>query len=125
MNMFEYATRNKLRFSFKGVISVEDLWDLSLEELDFIFKNLNSNLKEEKEESLLDKKTKEKKALEVKVDIIKYIVETKIKEKEKRKKEKEIKAKKQRIMKIMKDKKDEELKDKSVDELQNMLEKME
>ena len=33
-NIFEYAVRNKVRFPFKGMISVEDLWDLSLTNLD-------------------------------------------------------------------------------------------
>ena len=32
-NMFEVATRNKFRFPFKGLISVEDLWELSVDNL--------------------------------------------------------------------------------------------
>ena len=121
MNLFETATRNKYRYNYKGLISVEDLWDLSLEKLDAIFKELNSKLKEEKEESLLDTKTKEKEKLENKVKIIKYIVETKQKEKRKREKQKENKAKRQRIMKIIREKKDKQLENKNVDELEEML----
>ena len=30
-NVFEIATRKKYRFPFKGMITVEDLWDLSLQ----------------------------------------------------------------------------------------------
>ena len=44
-NMFEVATREKMRFPFKGMISVEDLWDLSVQNLDKVFKTLNSQRK--------------------------------------------------------------------------------
>ena len=37
-NIFEAATRYKYRFPFKGMISVEDLWDLKLQDLDSVFK---------------------------------------------------------------------------------------
>lgn len=44
--MFEKASRIKLRYSTnRGVLSVEDLWDLSLEQLDPIAINLNKSLK--------------------------------------------------------------------------------
>lgn len=35
-NIFEAATRYKYRFPFKGMISVEDLWDLKLQDLDSV-----------------------------------------------------------------------------------------
>ena len=40
-NIFEVATRNKYRFPYRGQISVEDMWDLPVTELDKIFKTLN------------------------------------------------------------------------------------
>ena len=44
--MFEKASRIKLRYSTnRGVLSVEDLWDLSLEQLDPIAINLSKRLK--------------------------------------------------------------------------------
>lgn len=42
INMFEIATKNKYRYPFnKGLITTEDLWNLSLKDLDNIFKVLN------------------------------------------------------------------------------------
>lgn len=124
MNIFEISVRNKFRFPFKGLISAEDLWDLSLEDLDHIFKTLNSELKAKKEESLLDDKSAEDKMLETKIEIIKHIVKVKKSEKKARMKAKEDKAKRQRIMEIIKTKKDESLKDKSIDDLQGMLDEL-
>ena len=78
--MFEVAVRNKFRFPFKGVISVEDLWDLSVQQLDGIFKTLKSQEKKAQEESLLDTRTPEDEALKTKIDIIRYIVTVKLDE---------------------------------------------
>ena len=43
-NLFEVATRKQYRFPYKGNASVEDLWHLSLTELDAVFKTLNLSL---------------------------------------------------------------------------------
>lgn len=122
--MFEFAVRNKLRFPFRGVISVEDLWDLSVTNLDKIFKELNSQVKQSKEESLLDIKTKEDEVLEIQIEIIKYIVSVKQEEMTAREKAIEKKAQKQKIMSIIAEKKDEALHNSSIDELTKMLEEL-
>jgi polyphosphate kinase 2 (PPK2 family) len=120
--MFEYAIRNKLRFPFKGMISVEDLWDLSVENLDLVFKSLNSQLKQTKEESLLDTKTKEDEILDIKINIVKYIVKVKREEEAIRLQAKSQKQKEQKILSILAAKQEEDLQNKSVDELKAMLE---
>ena len=122
--MFEFAVRNKLRFPFRGMISVEDLWDLSVTNLDKIFKELNSQVKQSKEESLLDTKTKEDEVLEIKIEIIKHIVSVKQEEMAAREKEIEKRAQKQKIMSIIAEKKDEALHNSSVEELTKMLEEL-
>lgn len=76
-NLFVMATRNKYRFPFKGQISVEDLWDLSVKNLDTIFKALNTEAKQANEESLLAVKTAADTELEAKIEIIRYIVKVK------------------------------------------------
>jgi hypothetical protein len=121
-NIFEVAVRNRYRFEFKGLQSVEDLWLLSVKDLDIIFKGLNSQLKEVQEESLLDTKTQEDKELDTKIEIVKYIVKVKLAEEQARMDAKTKKEQKQKILELMKTKQDADLQNKSVEELQKMLE---
>lgn len=123
-NIFEYATRNKVRFSFKGLISVEDLWDLSLTNLNSIYKELNKQSKQSEEESLLNIKTQEDELLNVQIALVKHIVSVKLAEKEAREKTSAKKAQKQKIMSIIAAKKDEELQNSSIDDLQKMLDEL-
>ena len=115
------ASRQKFRFPFKGVATVEDLWDLGVHDLDTIFKALNSQKKQAQEESLLAVKTKEDSVLDAKIEIVKYIVTTKLAEAEQKRIRSEQREKKNRIAEILADKQDEELRGKSVEELQKML----
>lgn len=119
--MFEFALKNKVRFPYKGLVSVEDLFDLSVKDLDGIFKTLNAQIKKSQEESLLATKTKEDETLSVQIEIVKHIVKTKLDEAETAKQSKELKEKKQKIMEVIAAKQDESLKNASVEELQAML----
>lgn len=123
-NIFEYATRNKIRFSFRGLISVEDLWDLSLTNLDSIYKELNKQSKQSEEESLLNIKTQEDELLNVQIKIVKHIVSVKLAEKEAREKASAKKAQKQKIMSIIAAKQDEALQNSSIDDLKKMLDEL-
>ena len=123
-NIFEYATRNKVRFPFKGLISVEDLWDLSLTNLDSIYKVLNKQVKQSDEESLLNVKSQDDEILEVQIAIVKHIVAVKLAEQEAREKASAKKAQKQKIMAIMARKQDEALENSSMEDLQKMLDEL-
>ena len=80
-NLFEMATRNKMRFpSPKGELSVEDLWDLSDKDLDVVYKNLKDQEVKSSEESLLDDANVDPK-LTAAIGIVRYIFTTKRKEK--------------------------------------------
>lgn len=122
--MFIKATRKKMRFPYKGQATVEDLWDLPVTELDKIFKLLNEEAKKAQEESLLETKSEESEKLAVRIGIIKYIVSVKLEEKKEAELAKERKEQKQKIMEILASKHDEELKGKSVEELEKMLEEL-
>ena len=122
--MFEFALKNKVRFPYKGLVSVEDLFDLSVRDLDSIFKTLNAQVKKSQEESLLATKTKEDETLAIQIEIVKHIVKTKLDEAETAKQSKELKEKKQKIMEMIAEKKDEALRNASVEELQAMLDNL-
>lgn len=122
LNVFEYATRNKMRFPYKGTITVEDLWDLSVTELDKIYKTLNAQVKAyEQEESLLKTKSVEDMNVYYQIDIIKHIVEVKVQEQETREMAAEKAAQRQKIMAIIAKKQDESLENASIDDLNAML----
>ena len=123
-NIFEYAVRNKVRFPFKGMISAEDLWDLSLTNLDSIYKTLNKEVKQSEEESLLTTKTSVDTELEIQIAIVKHIVSVKLEEQEVREKAAAKKAQKQKIMSIIATKEDEALQNTSVEDLKKMLEEL-
>ena len=120
-NIFMNATKNKYRYNYKGLITTEDLWVLSLEELDSIYKNLKKQQKESNEESLLTEVSKEDKVINEKIEIVKAIVADKLAAKERAKNAAKKKAENQRILEIMADKQDAALKEKSLEELQAML----
>lgn len=122
MDIFEYAAENKLRFPYKGSISTEDLYDLGVEELDMIFKTLNREVKKSNEESLLAKKSDADTKLNVKIEIIKKIVSKKLAEIEESKNAIMKKHKNEKIMELIAQKQDENLRNLSIDELKKMLE---
>ncbi len=123
-NIFEYAVRNKVRFPFKGMISVEDMWDLSLTNLDSIYKVLNKQVKQSEEESLLKTKTSVDEELEVQLAIVKHIVSVKLAEKEAAEKAIAKKEQKQKIMSIIATKENEALQNRSIDDLKKMLDEL-
>ena len=121
MNIFEYAVENKLRFPYKGLISVEDLYALSVSDLDTIYKTLKREAKRNGEESLLATKSNDDVALDTKIEIVKHIVEKKLAQVEARKTAAANKAKKEKILSILEEKQDAALKNMSEEDLRKML----
>lgn len=120
-NLFESATRSKMRFPFKGMISVEDLWDLSLTNLDSVFKTLNAEAKKSEEESLLNIKSKEDEEISNKIEIVKYIVSMKLDEKKKREDAKKNAEMRQRLLEIKAKRQDAALENMSDEDLDKAL----
>lgn len=118
--MFEKGTREKVRFDYRGVCTMEDLYDLGVKDLDAIYKTLNAKLKQSQEDSLLTTQTKEDAMLKLKLDIVKHIVEVKLREAAEKQQERQNKEKRQKLSELIAAKEDAELLNKSAEELKQM-----
>ena len=125
LNLFEVATRNNYQFPFRGMINVIDLWNLSLTNLDSVFKTLNAESKKSQEESLLVTKTKEDEEISNKIGIVKYIVGVKLAEKKAREDAKKNAEKRQRLLEIKAKRQDAALENMSDEELDKALAELE
>ena len=123
-NLFEIATRNRYRFNYKGVMTVEDLWSLRVENLDAIFKMLNRQKKTADDDSLLATKSAEDQDLANKIDIVRYIVSVKLAEAAERVSAAEKKAQRDKILEIVAKKKDKALEDMGNEDLMKKLEEL-
>lgn len=124
-NIFEQATKQKLRFSSRrGSVTTEDLWDMSLEDLDEIAKALNKKVKESSEESFIKKQSTTDKKLSLQLEIMVSIINTKLAEQERRKSAAERKAKRDKILALIAEKQDGALAKKSITSLQAELDKL-
>lgn len=123
--MFEQATRLKLRFAHKGNISCEDLWDLTVNDLDVIYKTLSKSKQSSGDEhSLLEKKSKDNEIVDLKLEIVKHVFTVKVEEKKTRENLAARALQKRKIQALIADKQDEELKGKSVEELNKLIDEL-
>lgn len=128
MSLFEQATRSKLRFyTTKGVLNVEDLWDLPLisksgtqVNLDDLARAAYKEMEESACQSFVQKSTKTSEVAKLRFDIIKHIIDVKLADRDAASERAEKAAKKQRILELIANKEDESLAGKSLEELQKL-----
>ena len=123
-NIFEAASKNKYRYPYKGLITTEDLWDLTPAQLDIVYKALNKGVSEAQVSSLMHKVTEVDAELLNKIEIVKYIFNAKEAEAEARKNDAAKHAKKQRILDILAQKQEDALQRMSEDDLKKMLDEL-
>ena len=128
MNIFEQATRAKIRFSTPvGMLSVEDLWDLPLTStraranLDDVARLLDAELKSTSSVSFVNDVSEVNAKTKLAFDVVIHIINTKIAEQKAAQEAVAIREKKQKIMAIIEQKSDMRLVDSSLEELQAML----
>ena len=127
-NIFLQATRQRLRFDKENTgvntITTEDLWQLPLAKLDTIAIAINKKIKETSEESFVKAKSTSNTELELKLEILKFIINTK---QEEQKAKQDDLAKQQKIAQLkdlLADKHQEKLKGLSAEEIEAELAKL-
>jgi len=121
--MIEKAIWLHLRVnSPRGPLSVEDLCDLPLTELNAIAKSLHKEVKTSEEEDFLEEKGSEERLTKLRFDVVVHILKTKQAKNKERKEAADRKAQKDRILEILAKKEDSSLESKTKEELRKMLE---
>lgn len=129
-DIFEKATKLRLRFmTEKGVLSTEDLWSLPLTSKNSLSLNgiavaVNKSLKASTEESFVEEKPSEDPVLRLKLEVIKRIIEVKKEEAAMAATARERAERKQNLLKIIKEKEEGAMSEKSLEDLKAELEKL-
>lgn len=125
MNNFLEATKSRLRVSSSnGLLSVEQLWDLTPTKLATILRSLKNQLKKDDtddELSFLDETKVVDKETQLSFDVVKEIYLVRKDEADKIKTEFERKSNNEKIMALIHQKQEKELGEKSIDELKALL----
>ena len=128
--LYKKAAQVKLRIqTCKGLLSVEDVWGLSLANLDSSIRSLAPLVKKYQTEdsdldflsSNSDTKSEETSLLELSFEILKDVYITKKEEANAKAKARETKEFNQKIMSLIAEKQENSLKDKSIEELMAMI----
>ena len=118
--IMERAIRTKVRFQYNGTISAEDLYDLPLPALNKIYKSLKAEVKDD-DDSLLEEKTGAEKLLDLKIAVVKHVFNTLSEEKQARLDAAAIMANNKKIKGIIAQKKDEQLLNLPLSELEKLI----
>ncbi len=131
-NIFEYASRNKLRFaSTRGELTAEQLWDVPLRSkddfnLNAVAKVANEAVKAAGEESFIETvRTTANTNAEVILDVVKRVIEIKLADENATKTRAENRIKKERLVAVLAEKQDGKLSKLSEQELKKQIAELE
>lgn len=129
-NIFEYATRNKVRFDTPyGLITTEDLWGIPLKypdqefSLDTLAVELYNKL-EFKQTSFVDKEAQDDDLGRIRFQIVRHIIDVKLTELEAAKSAALKSQRKAKLMELIVKKQDAQLAEHSIEELQAMIDEL-
>lgn len=128
LSLFEYATRNKLRFaSLRGELTAEQLWDVPLRSadgfnLDVIARGVNKAFKDATEESFVQTtRTPAVARLEAALTVVKRVIEVRLADEAAAKRRAENKAEREKLLAILAEKQAGKLSELSEKELQKRI----
>lgn len=122
MSIFKQASQQKLRIqTSRGPLTIEQLWDLPVEELDALAVSLEETYKNSKGKSFLTKVSVKDKTVKLKFDLVLDILNTKVEEQAALTEARENRKHNEDIMDLIAKKERGELEGKSVEELRKLL----
>lgn len=128
INIFDRASRLKLRFeTARGALSVEDIWELPLQSnkagqpnLDDLAREYHLQLKGTDGISFVTKTAKPSEALQLRFDIVTYIIDVKLDEAAQKEAAELARQRKARVLELINQKEDAQLSEKSLEELRTL-----
>ncbi len=132
MDIFEFASRNKLRFpSSRGELTVEQLWDVPLRSgdgfnLNAVAKAANEAVKAANEENFVETtRTAAHTRIETTLEVVKHVIEVKLADEAAAKKRAENKIKREKLLTALAEKQDGKLSEMSERELKKQIAELE
>lgn len=132
INIFEYAARNKIRFaSPRGELTVEQLWEVPLRSTDdfnlnIVAKAANETVKQANEENFVEtKRTTKHVRAEIALDLVKYVIETKLADEAAAIRKVENKQRKEKLLAVLAEKQAGKLSEMSERELKKQIAELE
>lgn len=120
--LFIAASRKKFRFeTSKGLLSTEDLWDLNLNSLDTIAVALDEKIQKLGRKSFVAKRAASTSTLNDQLEVVKFVIETKIAEDEQKKVKADKESQKAFLNTLLEKKKTEQMEGLSVEEIQKQI----
>lgn len=123
MDLYKKAVKYKTKIQTTyGLLSAEQLFDLTIPELDSLAVSLEELVEKSPKKSFINSSTPENAKAKFKFDLVLDILQTKVKDQESANKMAETKAKRAKIAELIERKKDANLEEMSLEELEGMLE---
>ena len=120
--MHKQASRMKLRFqTSKGLLSSEELWDLSIADLDTLAVSLEKEYEKSDGKSFVRRKTEKDRTAKLRFDIVLDILQTKMEDNDAARNAADDKEHNEKILAMIAKKKEDSLASMTIEELEKLM----